>query len=140
WDNHTGLKKGLEGCCARTDQPIAALLHDLKARGLLESTLVIWGGEFGRLPIAQSADGRDHNKNAMVGWMAGGGVKGGISYGETDEIGYAAAEDQVSVTDWHATMLHLLGLDFDRLSWYRNGLEEKLTGVNEARVVHEIIA
>ena len=140
WDNHTGLKKGLEGCCARTDQPIAALLHDLKARGLLESTLVIWGGEFGRLPIAQSADGRDHNKNAMVGWMAGGGVKGGISYGETDEIGYAAAEDQVSVTDWHATMLYLLGLDFDRLSWYRNGLEEKLTGVNEARVVHEIIA
>ena len=140
WDNHTGLKKGLEGCCARTDQPIAALLRDLKARGLLESTLVIWGGEFGRLPIAQSADGRDHNKNAMVGWMAGGGVKGGISYGETDEIGYAAAQDKVSVTDWHATMLHLLGLDFDRLSWYRNGLEEKLTGVNEARVIHEIIA
>ena len=140
WDNHTGLKKGLENCCARTDQPVAALLQDLKQRGLLDTTLVMWGGEFGRLPIAQSADGRDHNKNAMVGWMAGGGVKGGVSYGETDEIGFAAAENKVSVTDWHATMLHLLGLDYDRLTYYRNGLAEKLTGVNEARVVREIIA
>jgi len=139
WDNHSGLQKELRQCCARTDQPIAALLKDLKNRGLLESTLVIWGGEFGRLPIAQGDNGRDHNKNAMVGWMAGGGVKGGLSYGTTDEVGFAAAENKVSVADWHATMLHQLGLDNTRLSWYRNGLEEKLTGVLEARVVSEIL-
>ncbi len=140
WDNHSGLQKELRQCCARTDQPIAALLKDLKSRGLLEDTLVIWGGEFGRLPIAQGDNGRDHNKNAMVGWMAGGGVQGGLSYGTTDDIGYAAAENKVSIADWHATMLHLLGLDNERLSWYRNGLEEKLTGVITARVVHGILA
>jgi hypothetical protein len=140
WDNHSGLQKELRQCCARTDQPIAALLKDLKSRGLLDNTLVVWGGEFGRLPIAQGDNGRDHNKNAMVGWIAGGGVKGGLSYGTTDEIGFAAAENKVSVADWHATMLHLLGLDNEQLSWYRNGLEEKLTGVNEARVVRELFA
>jgi hypothetical protein len=140
FDHHSGLEKGLINCCGRTDQPIAALLKDLKARGLLDSTLVVWGGEFGRLPIAQGDDGRDHNKNAMVSWMAGGGVQGGLSHGTTDEIGFAAAEDKVSVPDWHATMLHILGLDHQRLSYYRNGLEEKLTGVFEARVVSELLS
>lgn len=140
WDNHSGLEKGIKNCCARTDLPIAALLKDLRSRGLLDSTLVVWGGEFGRLPIAQGADGRDHNKNAMVSWMAGGGVKGGLSYGTTDEIGFAAADNRVSVPDWHATILHILGLDHNRLSYYRNGLDEKLTGVFEARVVSDILS
>ncbi|MBP86359.1 MAG: hypothetical protein CMJ64_06550 [Planctomycetaceae bacterium] len=140
WDNHTGLANGIKSSCARTDQPIAALLKDLKRRGLLESTLVVWGGEFGRLPIAQGDDGRDHNKNAMVTWMAGGGIKGGLTYGSTDEIGFAAADQKVSVPDWHATILHLLGLDYQKLSYYRNGLEEKLTSVFDGRIVKEIVA
>ncbi|MCH2211286.1 MAG: DUF1501 domain-containing protein [Fuerstiella sp.] len=140
FDHHSGLEKGLRNICGRTDQPIAALLRDLKIRGLLDSTLVVWGGEFGRLPIAQSKNGRDHNKNAMVSWMAGGGVKGGLSHGTTDEIGFAAAENKVSVPDWHATMLHILGLDYQRLSYYRNGLEEKLTGVFDARIVKDILS
>ncbi|HVX10357.1 MAG TPA: DUF1501 domain-containing protein [Pirellulales bacterium] len=147
WDNHTGLADGLKAACARTDQPIAALLGDLRQRGLLDSTLVVWGGEFGRLPIAQlPADkdatkaGRDHNKNAFCTWMAGAGIKGGTTYGATDELGLAAVEDRVSVPDWHATILHLLGLAHDELFVLDNGLKEKLTGVLEARVVREILA
>jgi len=147
WDNHTNIGESLKSACDRTDKPIAALLTDLKQRGLLDSTLVLWSGEFGRLPIAQlPADkderkaGRDHNKNAFCTWMAGGGVKGGVIHGATDEIGLRAVEDRVSVTDWHATMLHLLGLDYEKLFFQRNGLEEKLTGVEQARVVHEILA
>jgi hypothetical protein len=140
WDNHNGLANGIRSVCARTDQPVAALLEDLKHRGLLESTLVVWGGEFGRLPIAQGSDGRDHNKNAMVTWMAGGGVKGGLTYGSTDEIGFAATDQKVSVTDFHATMLHLLGLDYEKLSYYRNGLEEKLASVFDGRIIRDIIA
>ena len=146
WDNHTGLVAGLRGACQRTDQPIAALLTDLKQRGLLDQTLVVWGGEFGRLPIAQlpadkneSNAGRDHNKNAMVTWMAGGGVRGGVSYGETDELGFAAVQDRVSVEDYHATILHQLGLHHEQLSYLRNGLRERLTGVEEPRVIHEIL-
>ena len=126
---------------------IAALLRDLKQRGLLATTLVIWGGEFGRLPIAQlPADkderkaGRDHNKNAFCAWMAGGGIKGGTTYGATDELGLAAVENPVSVPDWHATILHLLGLPHERLFLDQNGLKEKLTGVNEAHVVKGILA
>ena len=140
WDNHTALAADLKAACDRTDQPIAALLHDLKQRGLLDSTLVVWGGEFGRLPIAQLPPdkderkaGRDHNKNAFCTWMAGGGVKGGTTYGATDELGLAAVEDRVSVPDWHATILHLLGLHHDQLFVEQNGLKEKLTGVNEAQ-------
>jgi hypothetical protein len=147
WDNHTSLASGMKSACERTDQPIAALLQDLKRRGLLDSTLVVWGGEFGRLPIAQlSADGkeanagRDHNKNAFSTWMAGAGVKRGTTYGATDEIGLAAAENKVSVPDWHATILHLLGLRHEQLFVELNGLKEKLTGVNEARVVTEVLA
>jgi hypothetical protein len=122
-------------------------LTDLKQRGLLGSTLVVWGGEFGRLPIAQlpadkdeSKAGRDHNKNAMVSWMAGGGVKGGFTYGATDELGFAAVADKVSVPDWHATILHLLGLHHEELFFLRNGLKNRLTGVNAARVVEELLA
>jgi hypothetical protein len=147
WDNHTGLAAGLKAACERTDQPVAALLGDLKQRGLFDSTLVVWGGEFGRLPIAQlPADkderkaGRDHNKNAFCCWLAGAGVKGGTVHGATDDLGLAAVEDRVSVPDWHATILHLLGLHHDELFFEQNGLKEKLTGVVEARVVEEVLA
>jgi hypothetical protein len=147
WDNHATLATDLKAACDRTDQPIAALLRDLKQRGLFESTLVVWGGEFGRLPIAQlSPDkderkaGRDHNKNAFCTWMAGAGIKAGTTYGATDELGMAAVEDQVSVPDWHATILHLLGLHYDQLFVEQNGFKEKLTSVNEARVVKGILA
>jgi hypothetical protein len=147
WDNHTGLATDLKAACERTDRPIAALLRDLKQRGLLDSTLVVWGGEFGRLPIAQlPADkderkaGRDHNKNAFCSWMAGAGIKAGTTYGSTDELGMSAVEDRVSVPDWHATILHLLGLRHDQLYLEQNGLKEKLTGVKEANVVKAILS
>jgi hypothetical protein len=147
WDTHTNLAAEVRTACARTDQPVAALLRDLKQRGLFESTLVVWGGEFGRLPIAQlppdrneSRAGRDHNKNAFCTWMAGAGVKGGTTYGATDEIGLAAVENRVSVPDWHATILHLLGLDNERLYCELDGLRERLTGVNEAHVVRGILS
>ena len=147
WDNHTALAKDMKAACDRTDLPIAGLLQDLKQRGLLQETLVIWGGEFGRLPIAQlppdkdeKKAGRDHNKNAFCCWLAGGGVKGGTTYGSTDELGLTAVENRVSVPDWHATLLHLLGLRHDELFVDEHGLKEKLTGVNEARIVKEILA
>ena len=147
WDNHTGLATGLKAACEKTDKPIAGLLKDLKQRGLLDRTLVVWGGEFGRLPIAQLPSdkdernaGRDHNKNAMVTWMAGGGVKGGTTYGSTDELGFAAAHDTITVADWHATILNQLGMHHQDLYVMRNGLKERLTGVTEARVVREILA
>jgi len=147
WDTHTNMAAELRTACDRTDKPVAALIRDLKQRGLLDSTLVVWGGEFGRLPIAQlPADknelkaGRDHNKNAFCTWMAGGGVKGGVTYGGTDELGLAAVEKRVSVPDWHATILHLLGLKFEQLFVESNGLKEKLTGVEEAHVVKGILA
>jgi hypothetical protein len=147
WDTHTALATELKTACDRTDQPVAALLADLKQRGLFDTTLVVWGGEFGRLPIAQlPADkneakaGRDHNKNAFCTWMAGAGIKGGTNYGSTDELGLAAVENRVSVPDWHATILHVMGLHHDQLFLEQNGLKEKLTGVNEARVIHEILA
>jgi hypothetical protein len=147
WDTHNNIATELKAACDRTDQPIAALLRDLKQRGLLDRTLVIWGGEFGRLPIAQlPADkderkaGRDHNKNAFCSWLAGGGVKPGISCGTTDEIGLKAVENPVSVHDWHATILYLLGLSHDELTFDINGLKEKLTGVDSANVVKGILA
>jgi hypothetical protein len=147
WDNHTALAADLKTACDRTDRPIAGLLRDLKQRGLLDSTLVVWGGEFGRLPIAQlPADrnerkaGRDHNKNAFCTWMAGAGIKRGTTYGATDDLGLKVVEDPVSVPDWHATILHLLGLHHDQLYVEIAGLKEKLTGVNEARVVRGILA
>jgi hypothetical protein len=147
WDNHTNLANDLKTACERTDQPIGALLRDLKQRGLMDSTLVIWGGEFGRLPIAQLPKdkneknaGRDHNKNAACSWFAGAGIKGGTVHGATDDLGFAAVEGKVSVPDWHATILHLLGLDHEHLFIELNGLRERLTGVNPARVVKEILA
>ena len=147
WDHHNSIYKGLRSACARTDQPIAALLRDLKERGLLDSTLVVWGGEFGRLPIAQLGNdkseknaGRDHNKNAMCTWMAGGGIKGGAIHGATDELGFSAVKDRVTVQDWHATILHQLGLHHEKLTYNRNGFEEKLTGTFEAGIIRSILA
>lgn len=147
WDHHTGITPGLVSACEKTDLPIATLLRDLKQRGLLESTLVVWGGEFGRLPIAQLPPdrseqnvGRDHNKNAFTTWMAGAGIKGGTTLGETDELGFNAVSNRVSVPDWHATLLHLLGLHYDDLFVERNGLKERLTGVADARIIREILS
>ncbi len=147
WDNHTGLATDMKAACDRTDLPIAGLIQDLKQRGLFDSTLIVWGGEFGRLPIAQLPPdkderkaGRDHNKNAFCSWMAGAGIRGGTSLGSTDELGLSAVEDRVSVPDWHATILHLLGLDFERLFVFENGLRERLTGVAEANIVSGILA
>ena len=147
WDNHSALAESLKSACDRTDLPIAGLLYDLKQRGLLDETLLIWGGEFGRLPIAQLAgnkdersSGRDHNKNAACCWFAGGGVRGGTTYGTTDDLGFAAVENRVGVPDFHATILHLLGLNHEALSVNQDGLNEKLTGVKPARVIQEIIA
>lgn len=147
WDNHGNIASDLRSACDRTDKPIAGLLQDLKQRGLLGDTLVVWGGEFGRLPIAQlpgdkdvSKAGRDHNKNAMVTWMAGAGIKPGVVYGSTDEIGLAAAENKVTVQDWHATILHLLGLNHEQLFFDRHGLKEKLTSVFETQIIKGILA
>ena len=146
WDTHDHLQPEIQKACDRTDKPVAALIKNLKARGLFDSVLVLWGGEFGRLPIAQLrggdesvTSGRDHNKNAFSCWLAGAGIKPGTIHGTTDEIGLMAVENKVSVTDWHATILHLLGLNFEQLSFPRNGLNEKLTGVTAARVVKEIL-
>jgi Protein of unknown function (DUF1501) len=127
WDHHNLLKASLATNCATTDQPIAALLTDLKARGMLEDTLVVWAGEFGRTPYAQNLDGRDHNHKGYSIWMAGGGVKGGLTYGATDEIGHQAAVDPVHIHDWHATILHLLGLDHTKLTFNYGGREFRLT-------------
>jgi len=139
WDHHAGLEPGLRECCLRTDKPVGALLADLKQRGLLESTLVIWGGEFGRMPLAQDTTGRDHGPRGFSLWMAGGGVKGGTVYGATDELGYKAVENRVSVQDFHATILHLLGLNHEDLVYNHHGFDERLTSVLPARVVHEVL-
>jgi hypothetical protein len=142
WDGHIDIEGNHRGFAAETDQPIAALLTDLKQRGLLEETLVVCGGEFGRLPIAQveSKPGRDHNPNAFTTWFAGGGVKGGVSHGETDELGLNAIVDKVSIHDLHATILRLLGIDHEQLKYNINGLDVKLTGVEPARVIGQIIS
>ena len=129
WDAHADLRGNHTGHCAATDRPIDALLTDLKRRGLFESTLVIGGGEFGRMPVSQGNNGRDHNPRGFLVWMAGAGIKGGVSYGETDEIGYRAAVDRVTVHDLHATMLHLLGIDHKRLTYLHNGRRYRLTDV-----------
>lgn len=142
WDSHVDLSANHRGACERTDKPVAGLLADLKQRGLLDSTLVIWGGEFGRTPTSQKTGklytGRDHNMQAFTSWMAGGGIRGGMSYGATDDFGHAVVENPVSVHDFHATILHLLGLNHQELFYLRNGLEERLTGIEPPRVVTEI--
>ena len=129
WDQHSNLKMGHERNAAAVDVPIAGLLKDLKSRGLLDETLVVWGGEFGRTPMAQGANGRDHNPYGFTMWMAGGGVKGGSIYGTTDEYGYYAVENKVSIHDLHATMLHLLGMDHKRLTYPFSGRDMRLTDV-----------
>jgi Protein of unknown function (DUF1501) len=127
WDHHNLLKDNLVKSCAGTDQPIAALLTDLKARDMLKDTLVVWAGEFGRTPYAQNSDGRDHNHKGYSIWMAGGGVKGGFTYGATDEIGHKAVVDPMHIHDWHATLLHLLGLDHTKLTFNYGGRNFRLT-------------
>jgi len=139
WDSHSKLKSQHPELAAQTDKPIAGLLRDLKARGLLDETLVIWGGEFGRTPTAQGTDGRDHNPHGFTWWLAGGGVKPGCSFGATDDFGFYATQDKVHIHDMHATILHLLGLDHEKLTYRYAGRDFRLTDV-EGRVVREIIA
>ena len=139
WDAHDNVDANHEAMCARVDQPIAALLTDLKARGLLKDTLVIWCSEFGRTPMSQGGKGRDHNPWGFTMWLAGGGVKGGQAIGATDEFGLKAIHDRVSVNDFHATILHLLGLDHERLTYPHSGREERLTDV-AGRVVESVLA
>ncbi|MDB4638132.1 DUF1501 domain-containing protein, partial [bacterium] len=138
WDQHGGLKAGHEKNSLATDKPIAGLLADLKARGLLDDTLVVWSGEFGRTPTVQGSNGRDHNPQGFCCWMAGGGVQSGISYGETDDFGYHAAVDRVHMHDLHATILHLLGIDHEKLTYRFAGRDFRLTDV-AGRVVHEVM-
>jgi hypothetical protein len=142
WDAHRDVKEENEDICSRTDLPSAGLIKDLKSRGLLHSTLVIWSGEFGRLPISQNGKGRDHNRNAFSLLLCGGGFKAGFVYGATDEVGYRAAENRVSVPDLHATILHQLGLDHTRLTYRHHGSDETLTDarVTRARVVTDLLS
>jgi hypothetical protein len=139
WDQHADLKRDHSQNAREVDQPIAGLLYDLKARGLLKDTLVLWGGEFGRTPTAQGSDGRDHNPEAFTMWMAGGGVKAGLQYGSTDDYGYYSVENKVHFHDLHATILHLLGLDHKKLTYKYAGRDFRLTDVH-GNVVHDIVA
>lgn len=139
WDQHSGLKEGHELNAHAVDQPIAGLLKDLKSRGMLEDTLVVWGGEFGRTPMAQGANGRDHNPFGFTMWLAGGGVKGGTVYGATDDYGYYAVENKVTVHDLHATILHLLGMEHTKLTYRFSGRDMRLTDVY-GEVVKDILA
>ncbi|MGY8642856.1 MAG: DUF1501 domain-containing protein [Verrucomicrobiales bacterium] len=139
WDHHDNLKSEMETSCSQIDKPIAALLADLKQRDLLKDTLVIFAGEFGRTPHGQGGDGRDHNHKGYTTWMAGGGVKGGFSYGATDEHGYEAVEGRMHIHDWHATILHLLGLDHEKLTYNYAGRDFRLTDVH-GNIAKEILA
>ncbi len=141
WDAHNGVEENLAIHAPEVDRPIAGLLADLQQRGMLDETLVVWGGEFGRQPVSQGGNGgRDHNPKGFTYWMAGGGVKGGTSYGETDELGHEAAVNRHHIRDLHATILHLMGLDHHRLSYFYGGLDQKLTGVVEANVIQGVVA
>jgi uncharacterized protein (DUF1501 family) len=139
WDQHGGLKEGHEKNCREVDRPIAALLADLKSRGMLDDTLVVWGGEFGRTPIVQGSNGRDHNPQGFTMWLAGGGVRSGLAWGNTDEYGYYAVENRVHMHDLHATLLHLLGLNHLQLTYRYAGRDFRLTDIY-GNVVHDIIA
>lgn len=145
WDGHHGIEENLRIHCPEVDRPIAALLADLEQRGLLEETLVVWGGEFGRMPVSETFNtggkpgGRDHNPKGFTYWLAGAGVKGGTSYGETDEIGEGAVVDRCHLRDLHATILHLMGLDHEKLTYFYGGLENKLTGVVEAHPIRGVL-
>ncbi len=141
WDAHQDVESNHRTMCAATDLPVAGLLKDLKRRGLWDDTLVIWGGEFGRMPMSESGTGRDHNPWGYTLWMAGGGVKAGMAYGATDEIGLRAVEKPVHIRNFHATVLHLLGLDHEDLSFPHNGLDERLIGPSDdVEIVREILA
>ena len=139
WDAHKDVASNHGTYCAKTDQPVAALIKDLKRSGLLEDTLVVWCGEFGRMPMSEQGTGRDHNPWGYCGWIAGAGVTGGRAYGATDEIGLRAAEDRVHVNEFHATLLHLMGLDHRDLTYYHNGLDERLTGPAEVDLVEGLL-
>jgi hypothetical protein len=140
WDAHNGVLKNHSTYCRRTDKPIAGLLQDLRRRGLLDDTLVVWGGEFGRMPMSEQGTGRDHNPWGYTVWLAGGGVKGGFAHGATDAVGLRAAESKVHVRNLHATILHLLGIDHEDLSFFHNGLNERLIGPAEVSIVKEVLA
>ena len=142
WDHHGGLVKYMNTCCGLTDRPTWALLNDLKERGMLDETLIVWGGEFGRTPMFQGKGGagRDHHIKGYSMWMAGGGIKGGVGYGNTDELGYNSVENIMHVRDLHATVLHQLGLDHERLTYQFQGLDARLTGVEKAKVPKELLA
>jgi len=142
WDTHSKNAESLKKLCAMTDQPSAGLVLDLKSRGLLDSTIVMWTGEFGRLPISQGSDGRDHNRHAFSLWLAGGGFKRGYVHGATDDFGYMATEKVVRVSSLHATLLHALGLDHTRLTFPHEGRDDTLTdvAVSRAEVVRELLA
>ncbi|NND99831.1 MAG: DUF1501 domain-containing protein [Pirellulaceae bacterium] len=141
WDHHGGLQKYMDICCGLTDKPTWALINDLKQRGMFEDTLIIWGGEFGRTPMSQNKGGagRDHHIKGFSMWLAGGGIKGGHSHGATDELGYHATDDIVHVRDLHATMLHLLGINHHRFTYKFQGLDMRLTGVEPARVIDDVL-
>ncbi len=139
WDAHQNVIENHGTYCRRTDKPVAGLIQDLKRRGLLDETLVIWGGEFGRMPMSEQGTGRDHNPWGYTVCLAGAGLTGGRAHGSTDAIGLRAAEKPVRVCDFHATILHLLGLDHNRLTYFHNGLDQRLTGPDEAEVVHELL-
>ena len=130
WDHHRNLTNDLAARCSEIDKPISGLLTDLKRRDMLKDTLVVWAGEFGRTPHGQGGDGRDHNNKGYTTWMAGGGVKGGMSYGSTDEYGYEAVDGRMHIHDWHATILHLLGLDHEKLTYNHAGRDFRLTDVH----------
>ena len=144
WDQHSNLGTQLKIQCTDTDAPSAGLVQDLRQRGMLDDTLVIWGGEFGRTPYQQNKSGgrwgRDHHPYAFTLWMAGGGVKSGFTYGESDEFGFNVVNNPVQVNDLQATLMHLLGIDHERFTFRFQGLDQRLTGVEASRVVDEIIA
>ncbi len=140
WDTHSDNSNQLKSLCKSTDKPVAALLADLKQRGMLEDTLVIWTGEFGRTPFAEGKDGRDHHKRGFSMWMAGGGIKGGTVHGATDEFGYSAVQDIVTVADLHGTILQLLGLDYRSLSYRFDSRDQRLTDVHPVSIVKQILA
>ena len=140
WDAHDDVLKNHTKYCERTDKPVAGLLNDLRQRGLLDDTLVIWGGEFGRMPMSEQGKGRDHNPWGYSYWLAGAGIQGGRVHGATDAIGLRAAEDKVHVRDLHATILHLMGIDHESLSVFNHGLEERLTGPEEAHVLEAVLS
>lgn len=139
WDAHRDIEGNHSKLCARSDRPVAGLIKDLKRRGLLDSTLVVWGGEFGRTPMSEKSDGRDHNPYGFTVWFAGGGIKGGLTFGSTDEFGLRAVENKVHVHDLHATMLHTMGLDHLKLTFPRDGRDERVT-INGGRVIRDILA